>query len=112
MKADDQAYLHDILESIELIEEYSDGLTLSRLRKSSQTSDAVVRRFSVIGEAANKLTLACRNKMPEIAWKEIVGMRNKVVHDYNDIDVGMVWRTIKDDLPILKEMIKRFLKKN
>lgn len=84
------------------------------LEQNEQVQDAVLRNIMIIGEAAAKI---CKmdstfvTAHPEIPWIEMRGIRNKIVHDYFDIDWYVVWLTVKDDLPRLKEQIDSLLSK-
>jgi len=73
--------------------------------------DAVVRNSEIIGEAAGKIPAEIVAKYPNVPWKKMVSMRNKVLHEYFGVDEDILWKTIKDDLPGLKEKMKRILQK-
>ena len=77
--------------------------------KSAQVQDAVIRRLMVIGEATKNLPLELREKYTVIPWNEIAGMRDVLIHEYFGTDVELVWRTIKNDLPIFKRRIEEIL---
>jgi uncharacterized protein with HEPN domain len=77
-----------------------------------KTLNAVVRSIEIIGEAAKHIPKAIKDKAPEIHWKEIVGMRNKIAHEYFGIDNKIVWETAKRYLPKLKKQIDRILSKH
>ena len=74
-----------------------------------RTQDAVVRRFEIIGEAARHLSPATLNAMPDIPWKLIVGMRNLLIHDCDDVDPRRVWKDAQDDLPPLIARLEAYL---
>jgi uncharacterized protein with HEPN domain len=83
MKRDYRLYLDDILEAIGKIEKYTDGLSFEQFRNDDKTVDAVIRNFAVFGEAAKQIPAKIRNiNAPEIPWKEMAGMRDKLVHEY------------------------------
>jgi uncharacterized protein with HEPN domain len=75
-------YVRDILESIGLIEQFVAGMELEDFRKDIKTSDAVIKRFENIGEAAKNIPEEIKSQYPEMPWKEMAGMRNKLVHFY------------------------------
>lgn len=104
-----QLLLDDILLSIDKINEYSKGLTLNEFLNDSKTSDAVIRNFEIIGEAANRLPDDIKEKYPEIDWYRIRGFRNRIVHDYMGIDYQMVWLIKEDYLPNLKNEVENIL---
>jgi uncharacterized protein with HEPN domain len=102
------AYLLDIFRSIEAIQSYVAGQTLEEFLKDAKTQDAVLRRFLVAGEASARLTPEARAEFPDIPFTKIVGMRNRVVHDYGNVDFEIVWETIQTHLPPLFEELQRF----
>lgn len=104
-KRDPALYIEDIVNSIEKIEDYVGELTFSDFCNDYKTIDAVTRNLSIIGEASNNMPEEMKLKYPEIPWAEIVGMRNKVVHEYFGVDEEILWKTIKEDLPNFKEQI-------
>jgi len=109
MAKDDKFFIQHILESIDLIQKHIKGLDFDKFEKSWPLVDASIRRISIIGEAANKISDGFRKRNKNIPWKDIVGMRNVLVHEYFNVDEKEVWTTIKKDLPILKKEIKKIL---
>jgi len=99
-------YLEDILTSINNIESYIQGFTYEVFAQDQRTIDAVVRNLEIIGEAARNLSSRIITKYPEVPWKQMIGMRNKALHEYFGIDVEILWKTVKEDIPPLKEQIK------
>ena len=79
----------------------------NREKNNDQLQSAVVREISVIGEAAKKLSEDFKKSRSAIPWKDVVGMRDKLVHNYFEIDISMVWKTIKEDMPFLKEELEK-----
>jgi len=102
------AYLLDILRSIEAIQSYVAGQTHEDFLKDTKTQDAVLRRILVAGEAAARLTPETCAELPAIPFPKIVGMRNRVVHDYGNVDFEIVWETIENHLPPLHKELHRF----
>ncbi len=109
MQKDNHIFLQHILESIDLIQKHTKGLKQEDFGKSWPLVDASIRRIEIIGEAANKISSDFKNKHKEIPWRDIVGMRNVLIHEYFDIDENEVWKTIKKDLPKLKKIIKKII---
>lgn len=109
-KREPHLYLQDILTSIEKISDYTRGLTEERLDKDCKTIDAVVRNFEIIGEAAKNMPEDVVDKYPDVPWGKMVSMRNKVVHEYFGVDVDILWKTVNEDLPPLKEQIVEILR--
>lgn len=103
-------YLEDIQNSIRKIEKYTRGSNFEKFSRDEQMIDAVVRNLSVIGEAVRNVSKDMKAKNPEVAWNEIKGMRNKVVHEYFGIDEEILWKTIQYDFPIFKKQISKLLK--
>jgi len=104
-----RVYIQDILEAIQRIDEYLTGITFEEFSKDNKTIDAVVRNFAVIGEAAKNVPVSVKRKHPEIAWKRMSGMRDKVIHQYFGVDPHILWDTSKIDLPASKQLLKELL---
>ncbi|MBI4141744.1 DUF86 domain-containing protein [Candidatus Woesearchaeota archaeon] len=107
MKRNELVLLDDILENINDIEEFSKNLTRNELEKNKLKQKAIVRSLEIIGEAAKNISSQTKEKCPEIEWKNITGARNVFVHAYFVIDNEVIWRVIKDKLPILKKQIQK-----
>lgn len=106
-KREIKLYLNDIIEAIDKIEGYLQGLDLETFSEDTKTVDAVMRNFSVIGEAINNLPAELKTIHPEIPWVEINGMRNKMIHEYFGVDETILWQTAKENLPELKKQISK-----
>ncbi len=103
-------YLDDIKRSIKRIEKYTEKISFAQFSENEMLVDAVVRNFEVIGEATGKISDEIKKKNPEIPWKKIIGIRNKLIHEYFDQDLETIWQTIKKDLPEFKAKIKTLSK--
>ena len=101
-------YLFDILESIQSIEEFLEGIDFFQYQKNKMARRAVERELEIIGEAMNAL-LQIEKDIRITSAKRIIGMRNRVIHGYDKIDDGVIWGTIKKHLPILKKEVKKIL---
>lgn len=108
-KRDDTVYLHDILDAIRQIESYVEGFTYEQFGVDRLRQDGVVRQLEIIGEAAPCLTEEFRSQHAEIPWKEIIGTRHKIVHQYFEVHLETVWDTIFEDLPPLKKWVSGIL---
>jgi uncharacterized protein with HEPN domain len=108
-KRRDKDFLGDIKEAMDLIASYSKGLTYKKFLADRKTQDAVVRNFEVIGEAAKNISSALKAKYPEIPWKSIAGLRDKLIHFYFGIDYKIVWNISKKELPKLSQQIKKII---
>lgn len=106
MKKDHRLYLDDILESINHIQKYTKSVKKSEFEENEILQDAVMRRISIIGEAANHLPDEFIKKHPEIPWKEIIRARNIFIHVYRGVKLDTVWRIIRKDLKPLKDFLK------
>lgn len=107
----DNAYLRDILDSACVVRRYLDGLTREQFLMDSnlEKQDAVIRRFEIIGEAARHLSPEVQKTFPDIPWKLITGMRNILIHDYDDVNLNRVWQTAQEDLPSLIQKLEAYL---
>ncbi len=103
-------YLEDIKQSIERIESYAANMGFNEFRKNTLIIDAIVRNLTIIGEASKNIPENIKSENPDIAWSEAVSMRNKVTHEYFGIDEDILWKTVKDDLPIFEKQIIELLK--
>lgn len=90
MKKDPGIFLDHILECIELIEEYSDGISEADFMKSSSLQDMIIRRVEIIGEAVKNLPYDLKREYPEIPWRDIAGLRDIVVHQYFGLDLELI----------------------
>jgi len=97
--------VEDIWEAIEKIERYVSGLDHEAFIRDDKTVDSVVRNLEIIGEAANRIPENIRAQYSEIEWRKIIGLRNRIVHDYFSIDVEIVWEIVQKDLPIFKSKL-------
>ena len=109
MKRDARLYLDDIVEAIQRIEEYSQHPDLDSFKKDRKSVDAIVRNFEIMGEAVNKIPSALRNRYPDIPWTEMLGMRNKLIHEYFGVDTEILWKTIKENIPQLHAQLRKIL---
>lgn len=105
MKRDLQ-FLLDMLQSAELILSYTDQCSKDEFIENIQLQDSVIRRLLVIAEAAKRVSAATQQSLPNIAWTEINGMRNRLVHEYDDINLGIVWDVIQLEIPALITELK------
>jgi uncharacterized protein with HEPN domain len=110
MIKDDKIYLLHILDAIASIASYTKGKTAGDFKKTKMLQDAVIRQIEVIGEAAKMVSAAAKSKNASIPWKDIVGMRDKLIHGYFGVDLDAVWNTVEKDIPALKSEIENLLK--
>ncbi len=106
MEKDDLVYIEHILDWIRKIKKFTNGLSLKDFSVNELVQDAVIRNIEIIGEASKKISSDTKQIFYEIPWREIAGMRDKLIHDYLGVDVEVVWRTITEDIPTLEKQIK------
>ena len=104
---DQMLFLEDILEAIERIEEYIQDMDFESFASDKKTFDAVIRNLEVIGEASKNISTAIKDENPEINWRGIAGMRDKLIHGYFGVDPEIVWETIQKRLPELKDQLNK-----
>jgi uncharacterized protein with HEPN domain len=105
MNKDDLSYIDHILDCIRKINEFSQGLSLKQFKTNELVQDAIIRNIEIIGEVSKKISPELKQAYYNIPWREISGMRDKLIHDYLGVDVIVVWKTIKEDIPTLEELI-------
>jgi len=110
MIKDDLAYIDHILDCIRKINEFSNGLSLKEFNTNELVQDAIIRNIEIIGEASKKISNETKQTYYKIPWKEIAGMRDKLVHDYLGVDAIVVWKTIKEDIPTLQRELSEIEK--
>jgi len=110
MKKDPKIFVEHILESIALIEKYVEPLDQKAFFANQQSQDSIFRRLEIIGEAVKNLPDDFRKMHPQIPWKEIAGMRDKLIHDYFGVNILQTWNTVKKDLPGLKKKLEKIRK--
>jgi len=102
-------YLNDIVDSMDKAQEFVGGMTYDDFFREDKTQFAVVRALEIIGEASKKIPVPIREKYPQIPWRSITGMRDKVVHEYFGLDLRVIWKTVKEDVPAVKPHFEKLL---
>lgn len=108
----DETYLLDILESAKIAVGYLKGITLKEFEEDLRTQDAIIRRIEIIGEASSKVTEETQIKYKDVSWKSMKGMRNFLIHEYNYIDLEIIWETVKNNLPSLINELEKIIVSN
>ncbi len=108
----DKLYLLHIVDSINKIQLYTSNVSEQGFIENEMMQDAVIRKLEIIGEAVKKISNKLKKENQVIPWRDIAGMRDKLIHDYFGVDIEKVWLTIVDDLPKLKESINKIISSN
>lgn len=106
---DDLAYIEHILDAISRILKYTKRVDFQEFEKSDIIQDAVIRNFEIVGEATKNVSNKMVLSSPAIPWKEMAGLRDKLIHDYMGIELRIIWKTIQEDIPELESLLKNLL---
>lgn len=109
MRKDPTIFLHHILDSIRIIQDYVSGMTFNEFEGLLQVQDAVIRRLEIIGEAVKHIPDDIRLLEPSIPWKEIAGLMDVLIHQYFGVDLKLTWRVVEFDLINLEKGIRNLL---
>ncbi len=105
----DKEYMLDILEAAKLAIDYIGDKSREEFFGDLQCQDAVIRRLEIIGEAARRISEETQAAHPDLPWSDMVGMRNIMIHEYDDVDLVIVWETVNNDLPPLIDALEKVL---
>ena len=109
MRKDDRIRLQHMLDAAQEALSFTRGLTRQDLNTNRMLVLSLVKEIEIIGEAANQISEATREQLPKIPWADIIGMRNRLVHAYFDINLDILWQTVQEDLPSLISALKAVL---
>jgi uncharacterized protein with HEPN domain len=107
---DPRLYLRDILDAMDAIEKFVEGMEFDEFKGDDKTSSAVIRKFEIIGEATKDVPASLKQRHPDIPWREMAGMRDRLIHFYFGIKYDLVWRTIKDVIPEVRPLIQKIFR--
>jgi uncharacterized protein with HEPN domain len=102
-------YLRDILEHAEKVQRFVAGMTVDDFLQDEKTVFAVIRALEVVGEATKKIPTEVREKYPNVPWREMAGTRDKLIHDYFGVNLGVIWKTATEDIPDLIPTVRQVL---
>ncbi len=105
MSRDDRVYLQHIIDAIVRIESYLADMSMEAFLAHNMAQDAVIRQFEIIGEATKNLSDSTRRQAPDLPWKAMAGMRDKLIHQYFGVDARQVYKTAREDLPPIQTRI-------
>lgn len=105
----DGAHLLDMLLAARDAAEFSSQITYSQFTNSRLHQNAILKAVEIVGEAASQVSTKTRESQPDIPWGDIVGMRNRLVHAYFEVDFGLVWQTVQEDIPTLITQLERIV---
>jgi len=105
----DAGYLWDMLDAARTVEQLSSNQDFTQYSNDRRTQLAVERSLEIIGEAASRVSTSFRNAHPEIPWRQIIGQRNILIHEYGEIKQERIWKTVRENVPQLIELLKQFV---
>jgi len=105
----DRQYLQDILDAMEAAESFVENVSFEELEDDQRTQFALQRAFEIIGEATKQLSEEVRDQYPSIPWRDIAGMRDKLIHEYFAVNLEIVWKTVHKDFPRVRPKIQQIL---
>lgn len=105
-------YLDDIIDTIDKVELFIEDMDFEQFAEDDKTVFAVIRAFEIIGEATKNIPQPIKDKYSSVPWKEMAGIRDKLIHGYFGVKLAVVWETTQQDLPSLKPLIAQIIKEN
>ena len=106
---DNLVYIRHVLEAIGQIETYLNGVDFVSFSANRMIFDAVTRQLEIIGEASSRIDDQFKKLYPDIPWRKVIGTRNKIIHEYFNIDKNVVWQTCQEDIPELKSIFQNII---
>jgi uncharacterized protein with HEPN domain len=109
MKKEYGDYLEDIIDSMSKTEKFTEHLSYDEFIKDDKTIFAIIRALEIIGEAVKNIPETLKAKYPDIPWRDMAGMRDKLIHEYSGVKLDLVWKTVKEIIPSLKQKFQKIL---
>lgn len=109
MKREYGDYFQDIIDSINETEEFTKEMSIKDFKEDKKTVNAVIRSLEIMGEAAKKIPDNIRKKYPEIPWKEMAGIRDRLIHEYHGVDLEIIWKVVTEELPLVRPLVLKLI---
>ena len=103
-------YLKDIFEAMVAAQAFVEGMGFDAFVADDKTASAVVRKLEIIGEATKNVPDPIRQKYPQVPWRDMAGMRDRIIHAYFDVNYSVIWETVENRIPLLQPIIGQILK--
>ena len=107
---DYRLYLRDIFAAMIAIQEFIEGMDFETFIEDDKTASAVIRKLEIIGEATKNVPEEIRQNYPQVPWRQMAGMRDRLIHSYFGVDYSLVWETVKSQIPLLQPVIVQILR--
>ena len=109
MKRDPRVYLDDILDAMNKAEMFVAGMSYEQFENDLRTHYAVTRALEIVGEATRRLADSFREQYPDVPWRDMAGMRDRIIHGYDNVKLRIVWDVVKQDIPQVRPLIEQIL---
>jgi uncharacterized protein with HEPN domain len=109
MKRDPRVYLDDILDAMNKAEMFVAGMSYEQFENDLRTHYAVTRALEIVGEATRRLADSFREQYPDVPWRDMAGMRDRIIHGYDNVNLRIVWDVVKQDIPQVRPLIEQIL---
>jgi uncharacterized protein with HEPN domain len=103
------SFIQDIVDEMDRLERFVEGIDVDQLRADEKTAYAMMKALEIIGEAAKQVPESVRQRAPEVRWREMAGMRDRITHGYWSVDVALIWHTVHKRFPVERPVLRRLL---